>query len=545
MAFIFSIGVNCVAAAPGDVIYVNGTGGNDTANGYTWETAKLSIKNGVETVNSNGNVYIANGEYTGVNNTGLTISKNITITGQSENKTIINGEGKSQIFHVYPDDVNVTIQNLRFINGYSAAGGAIANDANCTIKGCTFTGNTATNYGGAIANFELNCIVENCTFISNNASSNKFGGGAICNVAGTMSINGCSFINNTAYYEGGAILNGVDCIANFNRFYGNTAKIGTAVGNYGKMNAENNWWGSNEDPQTILNLIMINSGSLSADHWVILSIYTNPKTINNGKTSTILADLNHINGGGQLIAGQIPDGPITLNIPWGSFTNPTINHSITTNTVNGLLTSIFYANQGPIDPLYDPVKVTATADQYTTNNSESAYIKINKTSDIKISETVNKNSPKVGETIQFTVTVHNQGMDGANLQIKDIIPKMFKNIVSKTSQGTYTDSIWTFDLAPGETANLTLQGTVTSQMIGQEITNTASILNSENSVSASISPETTIITVQKTIPATITISKANSNVKTIPMQPTGAPLIPLIIGTLMTVAGIINSKNTT
>ena len=52
-----------------------------------------------------------------------------------------------------------------------------------------------------------------------------------------MSINGCCFISNTAYYESGAILNGVDCKANFNRFYENTAKFGTAMGNYGKMNA--------------------------------------------------------------------------------------------------------------------------------------------------------------------------------------------------------------------------------------------------------------------------------------------------------------------
>ena len=540
MALIFSIGINYVAAAPGDAIYVNGTGGSDTANGYTWATAKLSIKNGIDSVNPNGNVYIANGKYTGVGNTGITISKNMTITGQSGNKTIINGEGKSQIFHIYPDDVNVTIQNLKFINGYSAAGGAIANDANCTIKSCTFLGNTATTYGGAIANFELNCNVENCTFISNNASSNKYGGGAICNAAGTISINDCSFINNTANFEGGAILNGVDCTTNFNSFYGNIAKIGTAIGNYGKMNAENNWWGSNEDPKNIPNLIMINSGSLSTDHWVILSIHTNPKTINNGKTSTITADLNHINGGGLLIGGQIPDGQITLNIPWGSFTNPTINHSLTLNSANGLIKSIFYANQGPIDPSYNPVKVTATTDEYTTNKTESAYIQINKTNDIKISETINKTRPKVGDNVLFTVTVYNQGRDGKTLQIKDIIPKKFANIVSKVNKGTYTDSIWTVNLAPGEKAILTIQATVTSEIAGKQITNTASILNSENSASASIFPETTNISVQKPIPTTIKIS--NINEKNIPMQPTGAPLIPFLIGTVMIIAGITNTR---
>ena len=439
MAIIFSFGINRVAAASGDTIYVNGTGGSDTANGFTWATAKLSIKNGIETVNSNGQVYIANGKYTGVDNTGITISKNMTITGQSGNKTIINGEGKSQIFHIYPSDVNVTIQNLRFVNGYSTFGGAIANDANCTIKGCTFIGNTASNYGGAIANFELNCYVENCTFINNKAFSNQFGGGAICNAAGKMSITGCNFINNTADFEGGAILNGVDCTANFNRFYGNTAQIGTAIGNYGKMNAENNWWSSNSNPKTIPNLIMVNSGSLTTDHWVILTMNTDPKTIYNGKTSTVKADLNHINGGGQLIGGQIPDGPITLNIQWGSFTNPTITHSLTANTINGAIKSIFYANQGHINPNYNPVKATATVDEYITNNTESAYIQINKTS------------------------------------------------------------------------NIIINGT---------------------------SPETSNNTVQKTTPETI----IPINEKTIPMQPTGTPLIPLLIGALMTMVGITNTR---
>ena len=142
---------------------------------------------------------------------------------------------------------------------------------------------------------------------------------------------------------------------------------------------------------------------LTTDHWVILSMNTNPKTIYNGKTSTVTADLNHINGGGQLIGGQIPDGPITLNIPWGSFTNPTITHSLTVNTINGLVTSIFYANQGHINPKYNPVKATATVDEYTTNNTESAYIQINKTSDIKIGEITDNTRTTVQKTTPETI----------------------------------------------------------------------------------------------------------------------------------------------
>jgi hypothetical protein len=421
MAFVFSIGINIAAAAPGDTIYVNSTGGSDTADGYTWATAKSSIKAGTGTVNNKGHVYIANGKYSGVDNTGIILNKNMTITGQSQSGTIINGNNNIQIFHIYPNYVNVTIQKITFINGSSDAGGAIANDGYCTIQQCTFIGNTATDYGGAIANFEAFCNVKNCNFIGNKAKSDQFGGGAICNVAGIMTITGCNFINNTATYEAGAILNGVFCTASFNRFYGNSASVGTAIGNYGIMDAVNNWWGSNADPATTTNLIMVNSGSVNTSSWVILSIKTDIISIDNGKISTVRADLNHDNRGGQLIGGVIPDGPIKLNIPWGSFKSKVKNHSITADTVNGKLIATFYAKEGMVNPSFNPVKVTATADGYTTNDIESAYIKINELPEPIISpETVNINVPKTDPIVNVSaksIEMQNTGIPLAPLAL--------------------------------------------------------------------------------------------------------------------------------
>jgi predicted transcriptional regulator len=85
--------------------------------------------------------------------------------------------------------------------------------------------------------------------------------------------------------------------------------------------------------------------------------------------------------------------------------NNTFTHS---NTVNGLITTIFYANQGQINQSYNPVKVTATADDYTTNNTESAYIQINKTSDIKISETTDNTQTTVQKTTPATTIKVNE-----------------------------------------------------------------------------------------------------------------------------------------
>ena len=73
LMIIFSYSMSSVSAASGDNIYVN-THGNDSWNGQNpiWNGTsgpKLSIKNATETVNTGGTVNIANGMYTGMENT--------------------------------------------------------------------------------------------------------------------------------------------------------------------------------------------------------------------------------------------------------------------------------------------------------------------------------------------------------------------------------------------------------------------------------------------------------------------------------------------
>lgn len=126
----FSYSIGNVSAAPGDTNYVNGSSGNDAWDGQSATHSgtsgpKLSIKNATGTVNKNGTVNIANGVYTGVNNTNITINKNMAIKGQSKESTIINGTGTNWIFHI-PGGINVTITNLTLTNGKSTSkGGAI------------------------------------------------------------------------------------------------------------------------------------------------------------------------------------------------------------------------------------------------------------------------------------------------------------------------------------------------------------------------------------------------------------------------------------
>ena len=183
-------------------VYVNATGGSDSNNG-TIDHPYQTIYQGISSVDENGTVKIADGVYTGTNNTNITITKNVNINGQSQTGTIINGTGTNWIFSIV-SGVNVTITNLTLTNGYTDNyGGAIYNEGTLTLTNCTFTNNTAWD-GGAIKNRGTITNLANCTFTNNTAD---YYGGAIRNEAIITNLANCTFTSNTADYYGGAIKN--------------------------------------------------------------------------------------------------------------------------------------------------------------------------------------------------------------------------------------------------------------------------------------------------------------------------------------------------
>jgi predicted outer membrane repeat protein len=229
----------CVSTVSANEIYVNTTG-NDTSGTGTSDNPYLTIQTGINNLDPDGTIRIAKGEYSGVNNTNITIDKNMTIIGESQADTIVNGAGITQIFNIITG-VNVIIKNLTLVNGNTThylGGGAIFNNGNLTVNNCTFTNNTAysggaisnngtltvnacnfsdndAGVGGAILNYG-NCTVSDSNFTHNQAITS---GGAIL-AGGNCTINGCIFINNTAN-NGGATLG--SCILSNSTFYGNNA----------------------------------------------------------------------------------------------------------------------------------------------------------------------------------------------------------------------------------------------------------------------------------------------------------------------------------
>lgn len=364
MILIFILGLTVItvissaSAADNDVIYVNGSSGDDSWDGLTWLTAKLTIKNATTTVNDGGTVYIADGTYSGDENTNITLDKDVTFIGEHQNQTILNGTDTNRLF-VIENGANVSLINLTLANGYidESMGAAVFNLGNLTVSGCTFTANMA-EYGSAIFNantlyvdnsifngnlglsissifndadataqvrnsvFTDNGVdgdagaIENngdltlngCTFTSNSAAS----AGAIMNT-GTMNITGCTFTGNNATYEvGGAILNTGLLTINDSTFTGNTAdddgEAGGAIFNEGgTINIKNSTFTSNTADLSggaiysyngVLNIAdsVFSSNSAQAGGAIV--------NIGNSTITNTIFDSNHAEDGGAIINNQ-------------------------------------------------------------------------------------------------------------------------------------------------------------------------------------------------------------------------------------------------
>ncbi len=397
--------LSCVSATD---VYVS-TNGSDS-NAGSVDSPYLTIGTGVTSSAANDTVHIADGVYSGTGNTNIQINKNLTISGQSQSGTIIDGNNANRIF-IISSGTNVVLQNLTitnantindggaiynegtltatncsFTNNNATFGGAIVIYGNAILTGCTFTSNTvASGWGGAaIFNDRGTLTATNCNFTNNNATSDS--GGALYN-AGNAILTGCTFTSNSASWDGGAIWNERILSVNFSRIIGNNAlSNGNAIYNYnGTVNVTYNWWGTNTPD--FANLIFVENGSVNATSWLVLSINAIPSEIFNTQTSNVTVDLytdsngaNHSSESAKYPAFI----PVTLTTTWGSIipTAITLNH--------GAGAALFTADGGAIPTT--PFVATVTA-------ADSA----NKTATVPANITILNNAP-IGNNTSITTT---------------------------------------------------------------------------------------------------------------------------------------------
>lgn len=374
LILVLLLGGLSAVSADSSILYVNNATGNDSWNGQsatfnssTGDGPKLSIKNATESVDNNGLINIADGLFTGENNTNISISKNMSLIGHIQSGTIINAQNQGRIF-IIQSDTTVTVKNLTLTGGDADYAGAILNTGNLNIVDCTFT-NSAADSAGAIWNQGVMDITGN-TFQQNTADAREYGGygGAIYNDnVGILTISHSTFQENTALTYGGAITNGGTLNILDTIFTNNNATyfVGGAIYNYGNLNILDSNFTSNYAP---LGGAIFHQGDDSNP--VILTVNSSTFSQNNaiegGAFYIYGGDFNHNIIEFCCIFGNIATSGSAIAIPYGSV-NATRNWW---GNNDPEFTSLI---NGTSD--YNPwIVMTLTANPSTINNTQSSLI---------------------------------------------------------------------------------------------------------------------------------------------------------------------------
>lgn len=245
--------------------YVNSS--KDTSgDGKSEKAAFKTLNESLNEAQDGDTIWIASGEYTGNDNIGLTIAKNLNFIKNGGGEAIFDAENSGNIWTVNSTSINIT--GLTFKNGNSTYGGAIyiSHEVKSNIN-ATFINNTAVERGGAIyivsggISGTLNGVFINNTAsdwggaiyidsggISGNVNgtfiNNKGSSGSAIFIAGDISgnLNG-TFINNEAKGHGAIYIYNGDASGNINgTFINNVANQGgaIAVGDAGKISGNVN-----------------------------------------------------------------------------------------------------------------------------------------------------------------------------------------------------------------------------------------------------------------------------------------------------------------
>ena len=264
-----------------------------------------------------------------------------------------------------------------FKSNNAPVAGAISSIGTIKISGSTFDHNSASEGGGALITGAGPSTISKSTFSSNSAPRD-----AAISTNGNLIITGSNFYNNQASISGGAIgvssgdtQNAGDMIIKYSRFVGNTAgttpqdiylHYQSAASPTINLDATLNWWGSNTGPEP---------GRINADEgrvpssdsytpWLILSIKTNPTSINVGKSSIINADLYTDSAGGnhQADAALYPTSiPIKFTTNRGRLNNN--GQTLNTYLKSGSATVTLKAGSIP-----GTAKTTAQVDKQTVTS---------------------------------------------------------------------------------------------------------------------------------------------------------------------------------
>jgi uncharacterized repeat protein (TIGR01451 family) len=301
------------------------------------------------------------------------------------------------------------------------------------------------------------------------------------------------------------------------------------------------------NPVNVLNLFYVASGSVNATSWVILTVNATINSITPSRTPTIIADLNHINGGDLLTGGQIPDGiPVTFSSTLG-FVNP-----VSAVTIGGQATTVFktscFFGIASVNAITDNESVSTNITVNININTGNGTSTVNPSANLYIKTTTSNQNPTTGEIFTLTYKLGNNGPDEAkNVTITFQLPEglNFVNIHVDSGKCIYNETTrtvtWTIDSVPVGDPYLYL----TVQAAGDETYNIAPNINSDTYNTNTGDNGNITINVQ---PNNNNGNSNNENTvkaaskTTIGLQDTGLPLNYLILAVLMVLSGLVPNR---
>ncbi|EKF85259.1 hypothetical protein A994_08881 [Methanobacterium formicicum DSM 3637] len=426
-------------SAADEAIYVNGSYGNDSWDGQTWQTAKLTIQNATGTVSPNGVVTIADGVYSGTGNTNITINQNMTIQGLNLAGTIINGTNNTVIFSIKPG-ITLILSNLELTNGNHYHGGAIYNQGNLYLDNCNVT-NSTSSYGGGIYNSGTLAVVDSTitgntlnfgylnggggiyndggtltvinSIISNNTGLAMWGGGGILNNGNLTVIDSTITDNTLSNYSGAGIYNIDTCIVTGSVIQNNSAAYGGGIYNTGTLTVIGSYFGYNT-ATTGDGGAIYNDGTLT----VTGSIFTNNTGGLNGgalynKDNMTVTDSHFTNNTATSNNGGAIYNYKNLIVNGSTFTNNTANYeggAIFNRDTATVTDSTFTSNNATTNggAIYTSDSLTVAGSNFSNNTAENGGAIYNDYHLIVNNSTFFRNSAHEGGAIssEGDITMH-------------------------------------------------------------------------------------------------------------------------------------------
>lgn len=416
------------------------------------------------------------------------VNKSITITGQGNVTLIANnsaGAPSAPVVTFNGGSSNSILQNFIITGAFGPNGQGVVIDG---VSGVWLFNNTITqNSQNGIL---VNGTGGNQMILQNTISENNGNGIVITDSQLMNGVYSNTIINNA---QNGIHINimlvtipGISQTIVYNRIF-NQTKNGFFDLRYDCGNQANvtyNWWGSNDNPWSLSKIGGVGRVFATYYPWMILVMSANPTIINNTEFSDITGSFNwaldllgHIETINPAV-GCIPEGTqLTFFTNLGSVGSS----QITKTTTAGIATARLTADEGSGNAY-----ISGLIDEYTTpwsltipNNTPHATVNIVE-ANISINKTANVTSANVGDLIQYSIGIKNNGPDIATSGvIRDAIPTGTE-WVSGGDSHTATEIIWNIGaINPSIEFSVGFIVRVLSSAAGTTLTNIANITYNE------------------------------------------------------------------